>query len=128
MADDDKIKTLQAMVASLATEDHPLDEDADFTSPAFWAGYDYAVAGVALRWQEALTDPIPKPGVMQPLLEDLYRQTEALRLQVPTNPYLAGLRLALEHADTVCSDSISVAQLQHLIALAEQTPNPNTKE
>lgn len=42
-------------------------------------GHDEAVRGVAMRWEEALTEPIPAPGVMNEPLESLYRRTEALR-------------------------------------------------
>lgn len=45
----------------------------------YWAGQDEATAGVCKRWEEALTNPIPKAGVMQNPLEYLYRRTEALR-------------------------------------------------
>lgn len=46
---------------------------------AYWQGHDVAIAGVAERWQQALTSPIPAPGVMSEPLESLYRRTEALR-------------------------------------------------
>lgn len=45
----------------------------------YWYGQDDGVRGACLRWQEALTNPVPKPGIMQEPLEKLYRQTEALR-------------------------------------------------
>jgi hypothetical protein len=45
----------------------------------YWQGHDDAVRGVAMRWEEALTAPIPAPGVMNEPLESLYRRTEALR-------------------------------------------------
>jgi hypothetical protein len=54
----------------------------DETDVKYWAGQDDGVMGAAQRWQEALTNPIPKPGVMQEPLETLYRQTEALRLDL----------------------------------------------
>ncbi|MNY72495.1 hypothetical protein D3C86_2110670 [compost metagenome] len=38
------------------------------------------VLGVTTRWEEALTEAIPKAGTMQRPLEDLYRRTEQLRL------------------------------------------------
>lgn len=48
----------------------------------YWQGMEDGAMGVCQRWQEALTDPIPKAGVMQEPLESLYRQTEALRLDL----------------------------------------------
>lgn len=55
----------------------PTSEGED--SIEWWHGNDAGVAGAALRWEEALTEPIPKPGVMREPLESLYRRTEALR-------------------------------------------------
>ncbi len=54
-------------------------ETAEFHSAEYWKGHDDAVRGVAMRWEEALTAPIPKAGVMSEPLEFLYRRTEALR-------------------------------------------------
>lgn len=51
----------------------------DVTSQEYWRGHNSAVAGVAKRWEEALTEPIPKAGIMSEPLESLYRRTEALR-------------------------------------------------
>jgi hypothetical protein len=51
----------------------------DESNAQYWAGQDDGCLGAAGRWQEALTNPMPKPGVMQEPLETLYRQTEALR-------------------------------------------------
>lgn len=48
---------------------------------AYYRGQDAAVAGVSHRWEEALTQPYPKAGVMNQPLEGLYRQTEELRRQ-----------------------------------------------
>lgn len=56
----------------------------DETDVQYWAGQDDGCRGAALRWQQALTEPIPKAGVMGSLLEPLYRQTEALRLDLVT--------------------------------------------
>jgi hypothetical protein len=52
------------------------------SSAQYWEGLDAGVMGTAQRWQEALTDPIPKPGVMGSVLESPYRQTEQLRLDL----------------------------------------------
>jgi hypothetical protein len=57
----------------------------DEANAHFWAGQDDGCKGAAQRWQEALTDPMPKSGVMGELLEPLYRQTEALRLELLQN-------------------------------------------
>lgn len=48
----------------------------------YWYGQDDGVRGACQRWQEALTNPMPKPGIMQEPLEKLYRQTEALRREL----------------------------------------------
>jgi hypothetical protein len=46
----------------------------------YWRGQDEACAGVMGRWDEALTQPIPKPGTLgDEKMERLYRDTEALR-------------------------------------------------
>jgi hypothetical protein len=45
----------------------------------YWQGHDVAVHGVAERWEQALTRPIPAPGVMNEPLESLYRRTESVR-------------------------------------------------
>lgn len=45
----------------------------------YWQGIEDGTRGTAGRWQEALTHPMPKHGVMPEPLESLYRQTEALR-------------------------------------------------
>jgi len=50
----------------------------------YWYGQDDGVRGACLRWQEALTNPMPKLGVMQQPLEALYRLTEALRRDLAT--------------------------------------------
>jgi hypothetical protein len=59
---------------------------AEFYSKEYWQGHDDAVRGVAMRWEQALTAPIPKAGVMNEPLESLYRRTEALRLSQPKKP------------------------------------------
>lgn len=46
---------------------------------AYFAGQDAAFAGIVERWTQALSDPIPKAGVMNEPLEGLYRRTEELR-------------------------------------------------
>lgn len=51
----------------------------DEANANYWAGQDEGAAGVSGRWEEALTKPIPKAGVMREPLECLYRRTEALR-------------------------------------------------
>lgn len=56
---------------------------AEFYSKEYWQGHDAAVHGVAMRWEQALTAPIPAPGVMNEPLESLYRRTEALRTAQP---------------------------------------------
>lgn len=74
---------------SVLTEDQEMElTAADILSPAYWRGHDMAVAGVAGRWEEALTDPMPKPGVMHEPLETLYRRTEALRFGASAYQYL----------------------------------------
>jgi hypothetical protein len=50
----------------------------------YWQGQEDGVHGVASRWEEALTCPIPKAGTMQEPLESLYRRTEALRQECDT--------------------------------------------
>lgn len=52
----------------------------DETDVQYWAGQADGCKGAAQRWREALSEPIPKAGVMGELLEPLYRETEALRL------------------------------------------------
>jgi len=72
-ADRDKeLGSLRAQLDFISTDDRA----------AYWEGHDEAVAGVAGRWEEALTCPIPKAGVMQEPLESLYRKTEELRAQL----------------------------------------------
>ena len=56
----------------------------DESNVQYWAGQDDGVRGVCLRWTEALSNPIPKAGVMQEPLESLYRQTEKLRQELAT--------------------------------------------
>jgi hypothetical protein len=68
-------------ITSLRTAIEQL-EDAEFYSAEYWKGHDDAVRGVAKRWEEALTAPIPKAGVMNEPLESLYRRTEALRTAI----------------------------------------------
>jgi hypothetical protein len=70
----DAAKTLRTAIEKL--------EDAEFHSAEYWKGHDDAVRGVAKRWEEALTDKIPKAGVMNEPLESLYRRTEALRTAI----------------------------------------------
>jgi len=48
----------------------------------YWYGQDDGVRGACKRWDEALTDPIPKDGTMREPLESLYRRTEVLRLDL----------------------------------------------
>jgi len=48
----------------------------------YWYGQDDGVRGACLRWEEALTNPIPKDGTMREPLESLYRRTEVLRLDL----------------------------------------------
>lgn len=50
----------------------------------YWYGQDDGVRGACLRWQEALTNPMPKVGKMQEPLESLYRRTETLRQERDT--------------------------------------------
>lgn len=38
----------------------------------------------------------------------------------PNATHIAGLQLALEHADTVCSDSIGVGELEELLREASE--------
>ena len=64
----DEIKDLQLQVAVAGTE-----------TAAYYAGQDAALAGISQRWEEALTNPIPKAGKMNEPLEGLYRRTEKLR-------------------------------------------------
>ena len=63
------------------------DDDQSHT-PAYWQGYDDAVAGVAMRWTQALTAPIPAPGTMNEPLESLYRRTEALRADAERHRFM----------------------------------------
>jgi hypothetical protein len=59
---------------------HAMEEAVRYDGdPAYWRGQDEAVAGVAERWEQALTEPYPKAGVMNEPLEGLYRRTEELR-------------------------------------------------
>lgn len=51
----------------------------DEANAHYWAGEEYGSLGAAGRWEEALTEPIPKAGVMREPLESLYRRTEVLR-------------------------------------------------
>lgn len=77
------------MNLSVLTEDQEMElTAADTLSPAYWRGHDLAVIGVCDRWNEALTDPVPKPGVMHEPLESLYRRTEALRFGASAYAYL----------------------------------------
>lgn len=48
----------------------------------YWTGQDDGLRGACQRWQEALTEVMPRSGAMQEPLESLYRQTEALRLEL----------------------------------------------
>lgn len=50
----------------------------------YWYGQDDGVFGACRRWEEALSDPIPKAkgGTMREPLESLYRRTEVLRLDL----------------------------------------------
>lgn len=52
---------------------------ADQGNPAYWRGVDEGVRGTAMRWDEALKAPMPRPGVMRDPLEGLYRRTEDIR-------------------------------------------------
>lgn len=54
----------------------------DESNAQYWAGQDDGRIGVATRWEEALSAPIPKGGMMQEPLESLYRRTEVLRLDL----------------------------------------------
>jgi len=51
-------------------------------SARFIAGQEDGVRGAAMRWNQALTAPYPKAGVMSPILEKPYRQTEGLRKRI----------------------------------------------
>jgi len=51
-------------------------------SARFIAGQEDGVRGAVMRWNQALTEPYPKSGVMSPILEKPYRQTEELRRRI----------------------------------------------
>jgi hypothetical protein len=72
--DEEAITALRTAIEKLET--------AEFHSAEYWKGHDDAVCGVAKRWEEALTDKIPKAGVMNEPIESLYRRTEALRTAI----------------------------------------------
>jgi len=78
----DAIARLAAAEAEMVKLNEALMDRAasDDASPEWWRGHEAGVAGVAMRWEQALTEPIPSPGVMGcEKLEALRRRTEALR-------------------------------------------------
>lgn len=73
----EEIQVLQDQIERLQMELEVCKHDE--SNIQYWAGQDDGCLGAAGRWQEALTNPMPKAGVMGEPLETLYRQTEALR-------------------------------------------------
>jgi hypothetical protein len=92
----------------------------DESNVQYWAGQDDGVRGVCLRWEEALSTPIPKAGVMQAPLESLYRRTETLRLERDTA--VSDLALARGMNDGY------VCLLQAAMAVIEQHWAPHDPE
>lgn len=77
-----EIQVLQDQIEELQLELDCARRNPEVTT--YWSGIEDGTRGTAGRWEEALTHPMPKPGVMPEPLESLYRQTEALRQTLAT--------------------------------------------
>jgi len=110
----------------------------DFDSPEYWRGHDEAVQGVATRWEQALTQPIPAPGVMNEPLESLYRKTEELRTAIEagekveqidpcTKGWLAAMSDAYHSHNTTAHTKEKLLEILQFLATppaAEKEPPP----
>jgi len=81
----DNIKRMQKRIYEL--EEKLKNQDMQLAcermdSNRFLAGQEDGVRGAVMRWNQALTEPYPKSGVMSPILEKPYRQTEELRKRI----------------------------------------------